>query len=61
MHQQELDGKYPLCLYFTDGYGSFPDRPPESPVLWVVMPGGIESTGFAFGQVARMGSNPGLR
>jgi hypothetical protein len=25
----------------------------------VVMPGGIESTGFPFGQVARMGSSPG--
>ena len=59
VHQQELDGKYPLCLYFTDGYGSFPGRPPESPVLWVVMPGGLESTGFPFGQVARMGSSPG--
>lgn len=27
----------PKCLvFFTDGYGSFPDVPPEYPVLWVM-------------------------
>lgn len=51
---QESGGTQPLCIYFTDGYGSFPRAPPESPVLWVVMPGGLESTGFPFGDVARM-------
>lgn len=58
VRQQELDGNYPLCIYFTDGFGSFPPAPPESPVLWVVMPGGLESTGFPFGDVARMVSMP---
>ncbi len=52
--QQESGGTQPLCIYFTDGYGSFPRAPPESPVLWVVMPGGLESTSFPFGEVARM-------
>jgi predicted metal-dependent peptidase len=52
--QQESGGTQPLCIYFTDGYGSFPQAPPESSVLWVVMPGGLESTGFPFGDVARM-------
>lgn len=56
VRQQELDGNYPLSIYFTDGYGSFPKAPPESPVLWVVMPGGLESTEFPFGDVARMGT-----
>lgn len=51
---RERSGMHPLCIYFTDGYGSFPHKPPESPVLWVVMPGGLESTGFPFGDVARM-------
>jgi predicted metal-dependent peptidase len=59
--QNELGGNYPLCIYFTDGYGSFPEAPPESPVLWVVMPGGLESTGFPFGDVARMLSGPSPR
>lgn len=56
--QQEHGGTQQLCIYFTDGYGSFPRAPPESPVLWVVMPGGLESTGFPFGEVARMVSSP---
>lgn len=52
--RQEDHGSQPVCIYFTDGYGSFPRKPPQSPVLWVVLPGGLESTGFPFGQVARM-------
>lgn len=45
-----------MCIYFTDGYGSFPKTPPETPVLWVVVPGGLESIRFPFGEVARMQS-----
>jgi predicted metal-dependent peptidase len=56
--KQERGGTQPLCIYFTDGYGSFPRVQPESLVLWVVMPGGLESTGFPFGDVARMVSSP---
>jgi predicted metal-dependent peptidase len=52
--KQESGGTQPLCIYFTDGYGSFPGRAPDSPVLWVVMAGGLESTAFPFGDVARM-------
>jgi len=59
--QQERGGTLPLSIYFTDGYGSFPRAPPESPVLWVVMPGGLESTGFPFGEVARMVSSLSTR
>jgi predicted metal-dependent peptidase len=54
--QQEQGGTQPLCIYFTDGFGTFPRSPPASPVLWVVMPGGLESPGFPFGDVARMQS-----
>lgn len=43
-----------LCIYFTDGFGSFPGQPPQVPVLWVVTPGGLESEQFPFGDVARM-------
>lgn len=51
--QHEKNGQS-LCIYFTDGYGSFPRQVPDSPVLWVVMTGGLETTGFPFGDVARM-------
>jgi predicted metal-dependent peptidase len=54
--QQERGGTQSLCIYFTDGYGSFPEAAPESPVLWVVVPGGLESRSFPFGEVARMGT-----
>lgn len=54
VQHQELGGAQPLCIYFTDGYGTFPPNPSASPVLWVVMPGGLESPGFPFGEVARM-------
>lgn len=43
-----------LCIYFTDGYGSFPKATPAKPTLWVVTPGGLETPGFPFGTVARM-------
>jgi predicted metal-dependent peptidase len=29
-----------LVIYFTDGFGPAPDRPPIVPVIWVVLPGG---------------------
>lgn len=56
VRQQELNGHSLLCIYFTDGYGSFPRVSPDSPVLWVVTPGGLESTAFPFGDVARLKS-----
>lgn len=54
IQQQELIGSHPLCIYFTDGFGTFPARAPSADVLWVVMPGGLETRSFPFGTVARM-------
>jgi predicted metal-dependent peptidase len=56
MRKEAQDGSVPLCIYFTDGYGSFPGVVPDVPVLWVVIPGGLESRDFPFGTVARMGA-----
>lgn len=56
MNQQERQGTQPLAIYLTDGYGNFPEALPESPVMWVVNTGGLESTAFPFGQVVRMGA-----
>lgn len=44
-----------LCIYFTDGYGSFPSSLPVPPTLWVVSPGGAPTSFFPFGEVARLG------
>jgi predicted metal-dependent peptidase len=43
-----------VCIYLTDGYGSFPERSPELPVLWVVTPGGLDSPQFSFGEAVRL-------
>lgn len=54
IEHQENSNSVALCIYFTDGYGSFPSSPPPIPSLWVVSPGGLESSLFPFGMVARM-------
>lgn len=43
-----------VCIYLTDGYGSFPESKPDLPVLWVVTPGGLQSNDFPFGEVVRL-------
>ena len=43
-----------VCVYLTDGYGIFPNNPPELPVLWVVTPGGLDLSQFPFGETVRL-------
>ena len=43
-----------VAVYLTDGYGFFPAEPPPFPVLWVVTPGGRDSSYFPFGETARL-------
>ncbi|AFY80670.1 vWA domain-containing protein [Oscillatoria acuminata] len=43
-----------ICVYLTDGYGSFPQEPPPLPVLWVVTPGGLYLEHFPFGEAVRL-------
>ncbi len=43
-----------LAIYFTDGFGAFPSKEPEYPVLWVVCPGGAGNEHFQFGDVVRL-------
>ena len=43
-----------VCVYLTDGYGTFPNHPPELPVLWVVTPGGLDLSQFPFGEAIRL-------
>jgi predicted metal-dependent peptidase len=46
--------KQAVCVYLTDGYGDFPKQEPELPTLWVVVPGGLESEEFPWGEVVRL-------
>ncbi|MDJ0733894.1 MAG: VWA-like domain-containing protein [Nostocaceae cyanobacterium] len=43
-----------VCVYLTDGYGTFPRQPPQFPVLWVVTPGGLDLKQFPFGEAVRL-------
>jgi predicted metal-dependent peptidase len=43
-----------VLIYLTDGFGAFPKAVPDSPVLWVVTPGGLASNRFPFGTVSRL-------
>ncbi len=43
-----------VCVYLTDGYGSFPPVEPPISVLWVVTPGGLELSQFPFGEAVRL-------
>ncbi|ADV67539.1 vWA domain-containing protein [Deinococcus maricopensis] len=47
-------GEHDVLVYLTDGFGEFSVRPPQTPVLWVVLPGGLEDGQFPFGEVARL-------
>jgi predicted metal-dependent peptidase len=44
-----------MGIYFTDGYGSFPDKEPPYPVIWLVLAGGAPDESFPFGRVLRLG------
>ena len=43
-----------VCIYLTDGYGYFPEKEPDLPVLWVVIPGGAEEEYFPFGEITKL-------
>lgn len=43
-----------VCVYLTDGYGTFPSQPPTQPVLWVLSPGGIGVESVPFGEAVRL-------
>ncbi len=43
-----------VCVYLTDGYGTFPQELPVLPVLWVVTPGGLDPEQFPFGETVQL-------
>lgn len=46
--------KESVCIYLTDGYGDFPKTLPELQTLWIVVPGGLDSADFPWGEVVRL-------
>lgn len=53
LEQKFLRKHHPdLIVYFTDGYGPAPDKPPGPPLVWCLVPGGEPPV--AWGQIIRM-------
>jgi len=38
-----------VLIYFTDGYGAFPEKPPSFETIWAVVPGGIKKENIPWG------------
>ncbi len=52
---RELDGSANgVCIYLTDGYGTFPASAPQIPTLWVLSPGSISEKQVPFGEAIRL-------
>ena len=43
-----------VCIYMTDGFGDFPAIEPRFPVLWAIVPGGLDEQSFPFGEAIRL-------
>jgi len=43
-----------LVIYFTDGYGTFPEKKQPFPVIWAVTEQGAPESHFPFGKVIKM-------
>lgn len=43
-----------VCVYLTDGNGTFPAEAPALPTLWVLSPGGIALDAVPFGEAIRL-------
>lgn len=41
-------------IYFTDGYGDFPNSPPPTPVLWLLTEDGLQDEKIPFGTPVRI-------
>jgi predicted metal-dependent peptidase len=53
--ERELDGSTQgVCIYLTDGYGTFPELAPSIPTLWVLSPGSISEKDVPFGEAVRL-------
>ena len=47
--------EYPAaCIYMTDGFGEYPEQPPNIPTLWAVIAGGIDLDAIPFGETIRL-------
>lgn len=48
------DTCYPILIYATDGYGTFPNISPEFPCVWVLTPHSASDERIPFGSIIRI-------
>mgnify|MGYP001340991166 FL=1 len=53
-NNNNLMGANKVNIYFTDGYGDFPNKDPKDPTMWLFSKNGLETKGFPFGEVVRI-------
>ena len=53
-NDNNLMGTNKVNIYFTDGYGDFPNKDPKDPTMWLVSKDGLETKRFPFGEVVRI-------
>ncbi len=53
-NDNNLMGANKVNIYFTDGYGDFPNKDPKDPTMWLVSKDGLETKRFPFGEVVRI-------
>ncbi len=53
-NNNNLMGANKVNIYFTDGYGDFPNKDPKDPTMWLVSKDGLETKYFPFGEVVRI-------
>jgi predicted metal-dependent peptidase len=51
---EQADTQDGVCIYLTDGCGTFPAEAPVLPVLWVLSPGGLQADKVPFGETVRL-------
>jgi predicted metal-dependent peptidase len=51
---EQCDMHPAVCVYLTDGYGTFPAEPPPWPLLWVLSPGSLSTDAVPFGEAVRL-------
>jgi len=51
---EQADTQDGVCIYLTDGCGTFPEEAPVLPVLWVLSPGGLQADKVPFGETVRL-------
>jgi len=52
--REQADGNFPILVYATDGYGTFPAKSADFPCIWILTPNAAPETKIPFGSIVRI-------